>query len=524
MPLPARRVVFAVAAATLATATLVTVQAAPADAGPSAGLCQMDTSRGVVPDTFTVDACVDGRNIVLSNDLDIPLEMTITGASGAPVRPLIQAENDLAAIMVRQADPDPMLLLPGDLVRIPIGSAAASVELTESDEDGSFAVAKSLAAAASVKDIKVSLYEDLADFYKDVSEAYIAYSGCLQGKAWYEQLGCREQLDEQIAIAKVTNAAKALFAVLPETDVISKLLDTATYDQYLADRSESQATLAQTQHTLTQTAVTAPAIAQHLFLVECARVNPCSELLLVRTDANGGNPRTVGGSVGDPLIAVSPDGTEVALAKRSSDGTLRLYVRSVATGSDRLLASSDCGQAYLPSWSPDGRTVAYLSLGATTCSKDGVYTVSVAGGTPTRVLPSSDNPPSWDPSGNRWAVTTAVNPETLYIMDTNGTGKTAVYKSTTGAGFNAIWSPDGSTIGVTDGHEVIGLSPDGGRLWSSRPANFVSQYPFAWALDSKSIFYAGRSTARAYQVDPTTGKTLSVITASRDVVFVAVSR
>jgi Tol biopolymer transport system component len=60
-------------------------------------------------------------------------------------------------------------------------------------------------------------------------------------------------------------------------------------------------------------------------------------------------------------LAISPDGTEVALVALGEDGVRRLWVRQLASSTPRLLEGTD-GATY-PFWSPDGRNLGFIGGG-----------------------------------------------------------------------------------------------------------------------------------------------------------------
>jgi Ca2+-binding RTX toxin-like protein len=76
--------------------------------------------------------------------------------------------------------------------------------------------------------------------------------------------------------------------------------------------------------------------------------------------------------------ALSPDGTRVATAW-SPWGRNGIRIVDVATGAARTLVAHGSS----PSWSPDGRTIAYAAAGP--CLNLGVYVVAAAGGSPRRI-------------------------------------------------------------------------------------------------------------------------------------------
>ncbi|HUN81082.1 MAG TPA: protein kinase, partial [Phycisphaerae bacterium] len=79
-------------------------------------------------------------------------------------------------------------------------------------------------------------------------------------------------------------------------------------------------------------------------------------------------------------VAVAPDGSAVVFTGYGSDGTLRLWVRPLASDSAKLLPGTE--GATFPFWSPDSRAVGFFT-------SDKMRTVEVAGGPPTTVCAAS---------------------------------------------------------------------------------------------------------------------------------------
>jgi eukaryotic-like serine/threonine-protein kinase len=80
-----------------------------------------------------------------------------------------------------------------------------------------------------------------------------------------------------------------------------------------------------------------------------------------------------GGPVGQPWLALSPDGRVLAFVALSADGRQQLWTRPLATTSAHPLPGTDGAQA--PFWSPDSRSLAFFARGK-------LKVVDAAGGTP----------------------------------------------------------------------------------------------------------------------------------------------
>lgn len=110
--------------------------------------------------------------------------------------------------------------------------------------------------------------------------------------------------------------------------------------------------------------------------------------------------------------------------------------------------------------SPDGRTLAFALLGD-------IYTMPIAGGTPTRIAEGMawEVQPRFSPDGARIAFTSdRGGGDNIWIMNADGSDKRAVTKEKFRLLNQPSWSPDGRFIAAKK-HFTIGRSLGTGEVW-----------------------------------------------------------
>jgi len=110
--------------------------------------------------------------------------------------------------------------------------------------------------------------------------------------------------------------------------------------------------------------------------------------------------------------------------------------------------------------SPDGRTIAFTLLGD-------IYTMPIAGGTPTRIAEGLawEVHPRFSPDGRRIAFTSdRGGGDNIWVMNTDGGDKRQVTKETFRLTNQPTWSPDGRYI-VAKKHFTTGRSLGTGEVW-----------------------------------------------------------
>lgn len=110
--------------------------------------------------------------------------------------------------------------------------------------------------------------------------------------------------------------------------------------------------------------------------------------------------------------------------------------------------------------SPDGRTIAFDMLGD-------IYTMPIAGGTPTRITSglAYDQQPRFSPDGRQIAFTSdRGGGDNIWVMGTDGSGTRAITSETFTLLNNPTWSPDGRFIAARK-HFTTQRSLGTGEIW-----------------------------------------------------------
>jgi hypothetical protein len=166
-------------------------------------------------------------------------------------------------------------------------------------------------------------------------------------------------------------------------------------------------------------------------------------------DADGRNLRRVSGEGFAAVPSWSPDGRQLAFARAEPDhaDVWNLWLLNVDSGDVRRLTSNSSGQPWGASWFPDGQRVAY------THGKS-IVVVDVASGRQTpyespeaRRVPRS---PAVSPDG-RWVIFQLAG-DGGWLLDLSDRSSQKVLSDPTAEDFT--WSPDGSRVAYYSGRDA----------------------------------------------------------------------
>jgi len=201
--------------------------------------------------------------------------------------------------------------------------------------------------------------------------------------------------------------------------------------------------------------------------------------------------------------ALSPDGNEVAFSwqgENSKDSNVsHIYVQLVGAGTPLRLTSEKAGD-FNPTWSPDGRFIAFFR---DTGKTQAYYVVPALGG-PERKLVDAHSLEfvgglDWSPDGKFLAVAEAISadnprPGIFFISLETGEAQAVDIRSPGRFIESPKFSPDGKYLAFTCGsgylsHDVCVASVSGGaaRAITSVRANI---FGLAWSADGKDIIFS----------------------------------
>ena len=223
----------------------------------------------------------------------------------------------------------------------------------------------------------------------------------------------------------------------------------------------------------------------------------------------------------------SPEGKSLVFSSDRS-GNPDIWILPLG-GGDLLQLTDDPSEDARAAWSPDGRQIAFVSSRGHGARLDqsvvqfgyslggGIWVVPSYGGTPAPVLDEAFNP-SWSPDGRRLAFDASFDgPRRIWTAAADGTDRLRVSsdRSEGVAHIRAQWSPDGRWIAYERQEGSLTTSSDLQIVSSSggTPVPVVNDgsrnLAPSWATDSTIVFSSDRSgTLKLWiqRIDRSTGK------------------
>jgi Tol biopolymer transport system component len=203
---------------------------------------------------------------------------------------------------------------------------------------------------------------------------------------------------------------------------------------------------------------------------------------------------TTGAFAGAP----EPNAAPGALRPPSAGGGTDVWVVHADGSAAHQLTTGD-GDNLAAAWSPDGKSIAYLSaLGG---GNTDLYVADVtdgAIGTAKAIAadPANDWGISWSPKGDLLAFTSnRTGNEEIWTVRPDGSGLIRITDSLAGDWVPA-WSPDGSRIAFVSDREgdveVWSMASDGSdvRNLTNSPSTGDGQWSVTWSPDGKRLLYA----------------------------------
>ena len=226
---------------------------------------------------------------------------------------------------------------------------------------------------------------------------------------------------------------------------------------------------------------------------------------LVEVGPDSGNPKpiVIEGDREAIYPRMSPDESQIAFLILLLEDGFELGVSNI-DGSEYKSLTRSRGTLRSPEWSPDGTRIAFVSNyygpKGSYFESYGLYLSEASGAGPRKIVDVAriTGPPSWSPDGRRIAFLARggiqpgdwPNTNNVYIVDSHGSNLTMLAKASS----PPVWSPDGSHIAFLRGGDrdsLFVIKPDGSGMRkladSIQRRNWTPDARLSWSPDGSEI-------------------------------------
>ena len=201
----------------------------------------------------------------------------------------------------------------------------------------------------------------------------------------------------------------------------------------------------------------------------------------------------------------SPDGSKIAYVGEGPRDPREEHVWVVGARGGRPHRLAWIGYELEPAWSPDSRQIAFVGchvLASGFCSRvlgGDIYVIPAVGGRARRLTSDgADISPSWSPSGRSIAFVRGdfEGPviQQVFVVDANGSSTRKLTRGGDGA-WSPAWSPDGMRIAYIDGGSLLRIMNRDGSDSHPLVRNYAAlrqtgtEESFAWSYDGRMIAF-----------------------------------